>query len=67
MRGRILFGVLALVLAASQPAPAQGTKGFDALSWSINKETSASRPTIEIATNYSERIRCSIQRGTKCT
>ena len=43
MRGRISLGVLALVLAASQPAPAQGTKGFDGFKL-VDKQGNISKP-----------------------
>ena len=43
MRGRISLGVLALVLAASQPAPAQGTKGFDGFKL-VDKQGKISQP-----------------------
>ena len=43
MRGRISLGVLALVLAASQPAPAQVTKGFDGFKL-VDKQGNISKP-----------------------
>jgi hypothetical protein len=43
MRGRISLGVLALVLAASQPGPAQGTKGFDGFKL-VDKQGNISKP-----------------------